>query len=52
MFGGGIIIIIIIIIINLSMAQHHLVGLGLLIVEASHSHSVRPTTLRRTALDE
>jgi hypothetical protein len=29
-----------------------LVGLGLLIIEASRSHSVRHTTLGRTPLDE
>jgi hypothetical protein len=39
-------------IIFLPMAQQPLVGLGLLIIEASRSHSVRHTTLGRTPLDE
>jgi hypothetical protein len=34
------------------MAQQPLVGQGLLIIEASRSHSLRHTTLGRTPLDE
>jgi hypothetical protein len=34
------------------MAQQPLVGLGLLIFEASRSHTLRHTTLVRTPLDE
>jgi len=34
------------------MARHPPVGHGLLIIEASQSHSVRHTTLGRTPLDE
>jgi hypothetical protein len=36
----------------ISVAQQSLVGKGLLIIEASRSHSIRHTTVGRTALDE
>ena len=34
------------------MAEQHLEVQGLLIIEASQSHSIRHTTLSRTPLDE